>query len=238
MSDITTPFTSRPAARRGRSGPMTANQRNTLRSCMIDKAEIQGRDLQQADDMLDTWLAELGADTVNGFNRASKHISETIAWLKEHRAALKAVPAPPLPGQPVASNQPANEIEDGFYELPTDSGAGVVGQPRIAKVQHAVHGSGNQYAKILDLQTGLFLYEPGLIGDVRRSGSPLTLERARHLGQLYGRCVICGATLTDELSIALSIGPVCGKRIGGQEFTDMARVTRKQLRMARVLPTA
>jgi hypothetical protein len=98
----------------------------------------------------------------------------------------------------------AQVLEDGFYELDGES---------IVKVQHAVHGSGNQYAKRLNTQTGRFEYEPGLIAKVRSYGVKLTLERAKELGHVYGRCMICGATLTNEDSIERGIGPVCASRL-------------------------
>ncbi|ADX31967.1 hypothetical protein TPA2_gp53 [Tsukamurella phage TPA2] len=96
------------------------------------------------------------------------------------------------------------EIADGFYEFTYDRG-----QVAIAKVVRAVHGSGHQYAKQLNPETGQFEYVGGLLAEVRQSGVPLTLERAKELGHLYGRCIRCGRTLTDEGSIAAGIGPVC-----------------------------
>jgi hypothetical protein len=35
---------------------------------------------------------------------------------------------------------------------------------------------------------------------------------AKTLGSLYGFCVRCGATLTDDASIKAGIGPICAKR--------------------------
>lgn len=102
---------------------------------------------------------------------------------------------------PVATT---GEIADGFYEFTYDRG-----QVAIAKVVRAVHGSGHQYAKQLNPETGTFEYVAGLLSEVRQSGVPLTLERAKELGHLYGRCIRCGRTLTDEGSIAAGIGPVC-----------------------------
>lgn len=96
------------------------------------------------------------------------------------------------------------EIADGFYEFTYDRG-----KVAIAKVVRAVHGSGRQYAKQLDPETGVFEYVGGLLAEVRQSGVPLTLERAKELGHLYGRCIRCGRTLTDEASIAAGIGKVC-----------------------------
>lgn len=79
----------------------------------------------------------------------------------------------------------------------------------VHKVQKAVHGSGNLYAKVL--QDGAFVYAPGAI----RSLLPehrMTLEQAKEYGQLYGVCCNCGATLTDEKSIEAGIGPVCARK--------------------------
>lgn len=117
---------------------------------------------------------------------------------------LKAQPrksAQPVDATPITTT---GEIADGFYEFTYDRG-----QVAIAKVVRAVHGSGRQYAKQLDPETGVFEYVGGLLAEVRQSGVPLTLERAKELGHLYGRCIRCGRTLTDEASIAAGMGKVC-----------------------------
>lgn len=100
-------------------------------------------------------------------------------------------------------NTSRDEGIEGFWELPDG---------RICKVQIAVHGSGRPYAKLLNTESGNFSYDPSLIKDVRREGTRLTLDRAKELGQLYGMCIRCGATLTDENSIAAGIGPICATR--------------------------
>ena len=104
-----------------------------------------------------------------------------------------------------AVNKTSYEAEDidGFWELPDGA---------IVKVQIAVHGSGRPYGKILNTDTGKFTYDERVISQVRSAGTRLTLERAKELGQLYGMCVRCGATLTDEDSIAAGIGPWCAKK--------------------------
>lgn len=94
------------------------------------------------------------------------------------------------------------ELEDGFYEY----------ENTVYKVVHAVNGSGRQYAKALDLETGEWAYAPGAIKTVTLLASKLTLDKAKELGQLYGMCVRCGRTLTDETSIAAGIGPICAGR--------------------------
>ena len=98
---------------------------------------------------------------------------------------------------------------------------------RIFKVQRAVHGSGNLYAKELlpieedqvevadgewkTITTFRFEYAKGalrLLSDATR----MTLEQAKEFGTLYGTCCSCGRTLTDEGSIAAGIGPVCASK--------------------------
>lgn len=82
----------------------------------------------------------------------------------------------------------------------------------IYKVQRAVHGSGNLYAKRLvipdDGSKPRFEYAPGAIRNLLPEWK-MTLDEAREFGVLYGTCVVCGRTLTDETSISRGIGPVC-----------------------------
>jgi hypothetical protein len=100
------------------------------------------------------------------------------------------------------------ELEDGMYRLPNGD---------ILKVQHAVHGSGRQYAKRLVPPAEFggkaeFEYAPGAMR-VLAPEHRMSLEDAKAFGALYGTCCVCGRTLTDEKSIAAGIGPVCGKRV-------------------------
>lgn len=85
----------------------------------------------------------------------------------------------------------------------------------IYKVQVAVHGSGNLYAKQLvrEGDRWAFVFAPGMIRKLH-SGHRMTLEQAKEFGALYGTCCVCGRTLTNEDSIAAGIGPVCA----GKEF--------------------
>jgi hypothetical protein len=96
----------------------------------------------------------------------------------------------------------------------------------VYKVQKAVHGSGHSYAKRLvppgdrtdgarDPVMGLqghtrarFEYDKGAIRSLT-ADDLMTLEQAKEYGAIYGVCCNCGATLTDETSIELGIGPVC-----------------------------
>ena len=105
---------------------------------------------------------------------------------------------------PVVEN-PA--VEAGMYKV----------DDQIYKVQKAVHGSGILYAKKLVPPTAFggkaeFVYAPGVIRTLT-AANKLTLEEAKAFGVLYGTCVCCGRTLTDERSIAAGIGPVCAGRL-------------------------
>ena len=107
-----------------------------------------------------------------------------------------AVPAAPKPA-PV-------ELEAGIYRVGDD----------WFKVQKAVHGSGNMYAKRLVVTSpgeATFEYAPGAIRNIT-ADHKVSLEEARQFGHVYGVCCNCGATLTDEKSIVAGIGPVCAKK--------------------------
>lgn len=103
--------------------------------------------------------------------------------------------------------------EDGMYRDPNGT---------IFKVQYAVHGSGQLYAKELvelefpeetrkGVRTHEFVYAPGAIKRLT-AGMRMTLAEAKEWGALYGTCCRCGITLTDERSIAAGIGPICGSK--------------------------
>lgn len=95
--------------------------------------------------------------------------------------------------------------EAGMYKLGDD----------IYKVQKAVHGSGQLYAKLLVVDgpgSAHFEYATGAIRKLRAEHK-LSLEDAKAFGALYGSCCCCGKTLTDENSIAEGIGPVCASKL-------------------------
>jgi len=105
-------------------------------------------------------------------------------------------------------------LRGGFEGLPVSAGM-YERQGDIYKVQQAVHGSGNLYAKIwvwIDQVEsegrGKFQYAPGAIRSLTAKDK-MPLEKAQQFGKIYGVCCVCGRTLTDERSIAEGIGPVC-----------------------------
>lgn len=129
-------------------------------------------------------------------------------------------------------SEPVRKVvtEDGMYRHGTD----------IYKVQMAVHGSGKLYAKKLvqvdtDSTKGgvpkfKFEYAPGAMR-LLNSDNKLALADAMEFGRLYGACCVCGRTLTNELSIHLGIGPVCGGREFGGEFEFLVNNAKLKLGM-------
>lgn len=120
---------------------------------------------------------------------------------------LKAIPAAPKKAATAT-------VTEGMYRDPATGD--------IFKVQAAVHGSGQLYAKKLvaleeprvkgkKTYSHEFAYVAGLIGRIRPEWK-MSKEEAQEWGRLYGSCCKCGAVLTDEQSIANGIGPVCGGR--------------------------
>lgn len=110
-----------------------------------------------------------------------------------------------------AQNKPlGGDLEDGYYYIDNhDSSHDPISVYKVVTSQ----SSGRPYAKTLDTQTGKFEYSPGIMPMIKAEASPLDLETAKKYGALYGRCMICGRTLTDEVSIANGIGPICAERI-------------------------
>lgn len=80
------------------------------------------------------------------------------------------------------------------------------------KVQRAVHGSGRLYSKKFDRETESW-DRGGKLGQLTAEYK-LTAEQASQFGELYGCCVRCSRTLTDEYSIENGYGRICGEKMG------------------------
>lgn len=72
--------------------------------------------------------------------------------------------------------------------------------------------AGRFYALRLDFASEEFIYEPSAIRGIDPEDR-LTLEQAKSLGHMFGRCIVCWAALTDPKSVERGIGPVCAKRV-------------------------
>lgn len=190
-----TPFDSTPQPLPTAARPASTKSRQYAHDLMLDKAAALGETEEDARARIRHWL---------GLNPSQDQVSEAIGRLKAEGFTGRKFSFQTGP-------EPApDEVEEGFYE--------VEGYPpnepvwRIIKIQRAVHGSGNLYGKELDVHTGRFEKITGAVRLVRERGTRLTTERARELGQLYGMCLRCGATLTDEDSIDRGMGPVCAAK--------------------------
>lgn len=111
----------------------------------------------------------------------------------------------PLPRKGKPANKP--QVDEGMYQM----------NGQIYRVQMAVHGSGYLYAKVLvpPTMTGgkpRFKRAPSALYKLRPEHR-MTPEQAAEFGALYGFCVVCGRTLTDEQSIAKGIGPICETKV-------------------------
>lgn len=91
------------------------------------------------------------------------------------------------------------------------------GKLEVFKVVRAVHGSGNLYAKVLNTSDGKWDYAKGAIRRIQPEWK-MTLRDALKVAKatsldpnsaLYGRCWVCGQTLTREESIERRMGAVC-----------------------------
>lgn len=128
--------------------------------------------------------------SVEGLSKgaASKEISRLLDMPKSARTFSSA----------------GSEPADGIYYVENSN--------EIFKVYKMVHGSGRQGVKRLDIaedQTGSFTYLGLASRKLPTAATLMTLEAAKAFGRIYGFCVRCGATLTDEGSIADGIGPIC-----------------------------
>lgn len=147
-------------------------------------------------------LAHCASDAAAGFEFCYAPLtrdgaSKLIDWLKSL----------PVSAPEVTQRTKHTPLTDGIYV--TDDG-------RTIKVQEARTGNGHLYAKIMDTD-GSFRFVSGLVGQLasmfqHSKAHKMTLDEAAKYGALYGKCIECGRTLTDENSIAAGIGPICAQK--------------------------
>jgi hypothetical protein len=203
---------------------------------VVDAANALGRKLEARDmnpameRLAEQWLSQQKIDAntfeflqeMNAELKQKGHVTTGQAKgvlncaIADARRAVKAAEAE------AARNQRATG-PDGTPPPPwTDLEAGIyLHEGAVYKVQMAVHGSGRPYAKRLVVtkpepgespSRGKFEYEPGAVRLLVPSDR-MDLAKAKEFGAVYGVCVNCGATLTDETSIERGIGPICESRI-------------------------
>lgn len=155
-----------------------------------------------------------------------KAASNMITWLQNLPVKSDAAKAAgSVTAKSVRITAGSVELEDGMYMV----------DGKIYKVQHTLNGS-RQYAKVAiiapsagDSYDVSFDYAPGAIARIRPEHK-LSYEQAKEFGALYGTCCCCGRTLSNELSIALGIGPVCGEREFGGDFKITVKAAKLQLK--------
>jgi hypothetical protein len=136
-------------------------------------------------------LAEGYADLAERDDFTATHASKAIDSLKVRLSILKAKTA--------IANPPAPTTEPGFYVHDDNVYVVVYNKAKT-----------NVYAKRMNLATGRWEYAAGAVKGLTER---LTVEQAAALGHLHGRCVCCGAELSDPESVTRGIGPVCAKRL-------------------------
>jgi hypothetical protein len=107
---------------------------------------------------------------------------------------------------------------------------------RVIRV--VMSGSGHLYGKVWTPDTQSFEYLPGLL---RVPGMVLmTLAEVSEFGQQTGQCCVCCTPLTDTVSIALGIGPVCEAKYTGKARSRSAKYRAEVLAeyAARIAPDA
>ena len=148
----------------------------------------------------DTYMHEMtmrGMWTPGRDGNASRWIDRLINRIKAARAA----------GRPAVS--PKVELADGVYRY----------DGQLYMVQHAVHGSGNQYAKRIMIELHVegervpTEYARGIVSRLTPEMA-LSADEAKVFGEVYGQCVFCLKPLTDDRSKAAGYGRKCADNHG------------------------
>lgn len=139
-------------------------------------------------DEADEWYLETIIDVQHGHTIGKRQASFLIDFLQS------------CPRRQHARHGATCPTEEGMYE----TGEGIF---RVRRSQ-----AGRLYAKTLDPSTGDFAYEEAAIYRLTDTDR-MTLDRAREIGKMFGRCCVCGAELSDPKSVENGIGPICMKRV-------------------------
>jgi uncharacterized protein with FMN-binding domain len=150
-----------------------------------------------------SFLVNLGATHEVTDRQSEQLLNAEVLTMRQASELITSLKNQPFKSRP-ATGRSIVEISDGMY---TKDG-------KVYKVQVAVHGSGRLYAKeLIEGEDGERYFEmaPGMVRRLTVDNR-MTKEEAQEFGRLYGVCVCCGATLTDEASIKRGLGPVCATK--------------------------
>lgn len=130
---------------------------------------------------------------------------------------------PEMPEHWISGREASEALEDGIYIY--EPGLGHQ-DPEFFMIYHTVHGANQQVAKKLRLiptdqvddegdetVEGKWEYEGKGPLNFLTPEMKLDAERAGEYGRVYGFCIRCGRTLTDEDSKARGMGPVCASKM-------------------------
>lgn len=122
----------------------------------------------------------------------------TFKAVKKIIEALKDAPWKPRPARPDAAS--AVELTEGLYELPDGT---------IYRLKTAQR-SKRMFAAKAEFIDGFvrFEYERGGMNRVKPEHK-MSLERADELSLKFAQCMCCDRELSNKVSVALGIGPIC-----------------------------
>lgn len=164
-----------------------------------------------------TDLTEDGANALISWLQTVPKKTETITRKDQELAA-------PM----TTSAAPSKELEDGMYRNPAGEIFKVYHTQRGFQVAKRLCADGNEDGT----STVWFEYEGKRPLARLNASMRMSYEEMKQFGAVYGSCCVCSKTLTDELSVALGIGPVCGNREFGETFKETVKLTRKELKAA------
>lgn len=176
--------------------------RSTAQIELMNRLMVELRDLdadtaRQGDEYMHR-MTMGGHWTPGRDGNASRWIDRLISKSRELRAARRP-----------AAGTARVELADGVYRL----------DGQLYMVQHAVHGSGNQYAKRILVEQHIegqrvpTEYARGIITKLTPEMA-LSAEEVKAYGDIYGECVYCHRPLTDERSKAAGCGETCADKHG------------------------
>lgn len=146
---------------------------------------------------------ELLADVQRGFTFLVDMAAQARAGRPFSERQVEAINRCRARRQPRQASPQVTEI--GLYRA--DDGT-------VYKVQ-AARQSGHLYAKrlvVIEHGQASFEFEQGAIRKLRPE-QRMTVEQAAAFGHQFGVCAVCGATLTDPVSVERGIGPICASRV-------------------------
>lgn len=135
-----------------------------------------------------------------------------------------------LPGMPVISDEEiaatlkseVGRVKDWLWSLPWPNAAKTVAKEVVPEGVYFKDGtvyrvqtskeSGKRYAKRLSKETNKFVFASGAIFSLSIEDK-MTKEDAIAYSAKISTCCVCGRTLTNKISVAEGIGPICSGRL-------------------------